>query len=80
MGVMLAPEIQSILRSSAKKVIIGGKPQLKTPMGILLKHHGKKEILPAEDLSAECAAAYGAVKIYEHFLKTYAGEESKWQK
>lgn len=65
MGVALCGEISNIIKSSAKKVVIGGKAVLKNPMAHLLKKFSDKEIICIPDEISNLASAYGAVKIYE---------------
>lgn len=68
-GAILAPEIESIIKSSATKVFIGGKAELKDPTAELLRLNSTKDIkiIPAE--IADNATAYGCVRIYEKALE-----------
>lgn len=65
-GASLADEIQNIIKSPQKRVIIGGRYELKRPMSILLKENTSKEIVELSDETGDTAAAYGLVKIYEY--------------
>ena len=64
-GSILAPEINSIISSSAKKIIIGGKAQLKEPTAILLKKNSDKVVETVPCDISDLATAYGCVRIYE---------------
>lgn len=66
-GVVLSPEIESIKKTSAQKVVIGGKKQLKLSISLLLKSNCEKEIICVDDDIAKDAATYGMIKIYELF-------------
>ena len=68
MGIMLTPEIENIIKSKARKIIIGGKNQLKNPTAVLLKLNSKKEIEKITEEAATNATVYGAVRIYEKSL------------
>lgn len=69
MGAALSQEIENIIRSTAQKVIIGGKMQLKAPMKQLLEANCDKDIITVADEITDNAAAFGAVRIYEYSLK-----------
>lgn len=69
MGIALLGEISNIIKSSAKKVVLGGKEVLKKPMAHLLGKFSDKEIICIPDEISNLASAYGAVKIYEHSIK-----------
>jgi 2-dehydro-3-deoxygalactonokinase len=68
-GAILAPEIDSIIKSSATTVFVGGKTELKVPIAELLRLNSTKniEIISAE--IADNATAYGCVRIYEKSLE-----------
>lgn len=67
-GVILSPEIENIIKSPAKRVVIGGKSQLKEPTALLLKMNSSKQIEKVSSELATNATVYGAVKIYEGYL------------
>lgn len=69
MGVLLAPEIKNIVESSADKVIIGGKNQLKDPTSILVRLNSTKTVETVPEEIADTATAYGCIRIYENSLK-----------
>ncbi len=66
LGAALSSEIENIIKSSAKKVIIGGKKQLKMPMAHILKNNCSKEILCLDEQTTEFATTFGMIKIYEN--------------
>ena len=65
-GVCLSSEIKNIISSSAKKVVIGGKKQLKQPMAHILKNKCTKEIVCVDESITDFATTYGMIKIYEN--------------
>lgn len=67
-GAALTYEIQNIIKSPKKRVVIGGRYELKRPMSILLKANTSKEIAELSDEVADTATIYGLVKIYELYL------------
>ena len=69
MGVLLAPEIKNIVESSAVKVIIGGKNQLKDPTATLVRLNSTKTVETVPEEIADTATAYGCIRIYENSLK-----------
>lgn len=64
-GVVFASEIDNIISAKEKKVIIGGKRELREAMVYLLKKYSDKEIISADDEKTANATALGAVRIYE---------------
>lgn len=67
-GAALCPEIDNIIKSPVKKVIIGGKRQLRIPIELLLKNNSDKEAVCVDEDTATYAATYGMIKTYEHSL------------
>jgi 2-keto-3-deoxy-galactonokinase len=68
MGVMMAPEIDNIINSTAQSIAICGKNQLKQPIAALLSMNCQKQIEIIPDDVTENATAYGAVRVYEASL------------
>ena len=68
-GVVLCDEIENIINSKAKKVVIGGKAQLRNPMCYLIKEYGNVEVVSVSDDVSDVATAIGMVKIYEYAKK-----------
>lgn len=67
-GIMLSSEIENIIKSSANRIVIGGKSQLKEPTALLLKMNSSKQIEKVSNELATNATVYGAVRIYESSL------------
>ena len=66
LGVMLTEEVSSIRRTSVKKVVIGGKAELREPLAYLLRRKMSFDVKALTDEECEAAAARGAVLIYEY--------------
>ena len=67
-GVVLAPEVNNIIKSEAKKVIIGGKNQLKDPTAILVRQNSSKQVETVREEIADTATAFGCIRIYQNSL------------
>lgn len=65
-GAALCSEIENIIKSGAKKVIIAGKAKLKDLMCYLLKEFGEGEVISVPDSVSDNATSVGMVKIYEY--------------
>ena len=68
LGAALSCEIENIIKSSANKVIIGGKKELKLPMAHILKNNCKKEVVCLDEKTTGFATTTGMIKIYENLL------------
>jgi len=66
LGVVLHDEIKCILSQNAKRIIIGGKKQIKEALAIILKKLSSAEIEEISDEQAENASSLGLIKIYEY--------------
>ena len=66
LGVVLHDEINCILSQNAKRIIIGGKKQIKEALAIILKKMSSGEIEKISDQEADNASALGLIKIYEY--------------
>lgn len=69
MGSILQAEIEEIIRSKEKIVILGGKRQIKIGMVKLLNHFCDKKVISVPDATVVAAPAVGAIKIYEYNRK-----------
>ena len=67
LGIILHDEIKEILKLNPKKIIIGGKKQIKEAMYNLLSTLNKSEIIVLADNIVDNSSALGAVKIYEYY-------------
>lgn len=65
LGVVLQSEIEFILSQKQKRIIIGGKKQLKEALAIILEKLLSAEIAKVEDAEADFASTFGLIKIYE---------------
>lgn len=64
-GAVLCGEIEEIEESTAKKVIIGGKAQIKKAIVQILKERGKKEVILLDEKEVNFSTSLGAVRIFE---------------
>jgi len=69
LGAVLQGEVDSVIRSAAKKVVIGGKHELRAPLARLLRDNTQKEITEAEDSVAMTATVHGIIRLYEEHLR-----------
>ncbi len=65
-GVVLQAEISKIADTDVKKIIIGGKEQIKNAMYRLLRHSCDKEVILVSDEMADSAPSLGMIRIYEY--------------
>ncbi len=65
LGVVLQSEIEFILSQNQKRIIIGGKKQLKEALAIILEKLSSAEIIKVTDAEADYASTFGLIKIYE---------------
>lgn len=65
LGAVLCPEIERIDRISEKKLIFGGKKELRIPEALLMSAYSQKEVCCLSDEICRNAAALGAVRIFE---------------
>lgn len=66
LGAVLHDEINCILSQNAKRIIIGGKKQIKEALAIILEKLSSAEIEKISDEQAENASSLGLIKIYEY--------------
>jgi len=66
LGAILASEIDAIVASPLRRVVVGGKAQIKHATAKLLEVFCDKEILTVSDACADNAATRGMVRIYEY--------------
>lgn len=65
MGVILHAEIESLCKTNAQCIVIGGKKQIREALQILLQQTSSAEIVALDEETVNNATAHGAVKIYE---------------
>lgn len=66
LGAVLAPEIENIIKTNAKKVIICGKEELKIPTAMLVRKFSSKEVIEIDSDVASKAATIGIIRIFEN--------------
>ncbi len=64
-GVILADEMEAIISSPVKTVVLGGKKQFKEAMAFLLSEYSNKNVIAIIDADADAAPSIGMIKIYE---------------
>ena len=65
-GAVLKDEIKAIIAHSAKRVVIGGRAQIKRATAYLLGKLSDKEIVELDDKTVDSSVVRGALKIYEY--------------
>ncbi|MBQ8431989.1 MAG: 2-dehydro-3-deoxygalactonokinase [Clostridia bacterium] len=65
LGVVLAPEIESILATKVTRVVIGGKKQLREAIDALLKHRSHLEAVCLSEEEIDACVSRGAIRIFE---------------
>ncbi len=65
MGVILAGEMEQIIKCDLETVVLGGKMQIKNAIEIILKNRSDKKIIRMAEENVEFSTAIGAVRIYE---------------
>ncbi len=67
LGVVLSDEIDAILSSHARRVVIGGKAQIKEATRLLLlAEKCQKEVCLLDESAVECSTTLGMIRIYEY--------------
>lgn len=66
LGCVLCDEIKSIIESTAKSVVVGGKQSLKEAMCALLRQRDTKNVISLEKNKVDISTCLGAIRIYEN--------------
>jgi len=66
LGIVLCDEIKSILKGNPKKIVIGGKKQIKNAMHSILSSLSESNVISLSDNEVDSSSALGAVKIFEY--------------
>ena len=66
LGAVLSAEIKIILASPIRRVVIGGKSQIKRATAELVQALSDKETVTVSDTDVDSSAARGAIRIYEY--------------
>ena len=64
-GAVLSGEIREILSLDTKRVVIGGRAQIKNATAILLEKFSDKDVVIIDDEKAASATSVGMIKIFE---------------
>ena len=66
LGVVLTDEINAILSSRPRRIVIGGKSQIKHAMAALLQAQtDSREVITVSDADVDASSARGVIRIYE---------------
>ena len=65
MGAVLSGEIAPILKMKERRVIIGGRKELKEPLAVLLRRFSDKVITVLDEATVEASAVRGAIRVFE---------------
>ncbi len=66
LGAILASEIDAIITSPIRRVVVGGRAQIKHATAELLREFSQKEIVTVSDGDGDTASTRGMIRIYEH--------------
>lgn len=64
-GAILSDEIKAILSLNTKRVVIGGRAQIKNATAILLKKFSDKNVVIVNDDKAASATSVGMIRVFE---------------
>lgn len=65
LGTVLCGEMEEIIKSDAKTVVIGGRYQIRMAMAEILKSRDKKQIVTLAEEAVTLSTSLGAIRIYE---------------
>ena len=65
MGAVLSGEVAPILKMQERRVIIGGRKEIKEPLAVLLRRFSDKEITVLDEATVEASAVRGAIRVFE---------------
>lgn len=65
LGVILADEVEAVKKSTASKVYIAGRAQIKEAEALLLKRFTDKEVILVPDEYASQATSFGMAEVFE---------------
>ena len=66
LGAVLAPEVESIRKAGIRRVVIGGKKQLRRALFTLLKHRSDLETVSLSEEEIDACVCRGAIRIFEY--------------
>ena len=65
MGAVLSGEVAPMLKMKERRVIIGGRKEIKEPLAVLLRRFSDKEITVLDEAAVEASAVRGAIRVFE---------------
>lgn len=65
-GAILSAEVGYVVRTGAKRVVVGGNRYLKDAVAELLVRHTSAEVIRLSEEQVECAVSLGLVRIFEY--------------
>lgn len=66
LGTVLSNELSAIRGSTAKRIVIGGKSQIKNAMALILQKTTDKTLVVADEKAVESSTSLGLIKVYEY--------------
>ena len=66
MGAVLYGEIDQVIKSNAKTVVLGGKTQIKNAMAEILRNKDDKKIVLLDENTVDNSTSLGMIRIYEN--------------
>lgn len=68
-GTVLCGEIENIIKTEAKTVVIGGKAQIKNAVSQILKYRDNKKVVSLDEGIVNNSTVLGTVTIFENYFK-----------
>ncbi len=65
-GTVLCGEIEEIIKMNTKRIVIGGKKQIKKAMYCILKNVSEAELVCIDDKDVDSCVSLGAIRIFEN--------------
>ena len=66
MGIVLCDEVEQIINSKCKTVVIGGREQIKNALANLLKNRANLSIITLDEDMVKNSTVFGAIRIFEN--------------
>ena len=66
LGAVLADEIDEIVKFGAKKIVIGGRKQIKEATAEILRHITCTKVVTVTDEDVETSTSRGMINIFEY--------------
>ena len=68
LGAALQGDVDNVITSTASRVIIGGKRELREPLSVLIRSLSSMSVIEVDDSACACASVIGAMRIYRASL------------